>query len=89
MSKTHKWPIKIVLTSLLIGEGSLLKVGYFSFVSTVSASAVSKSIFDIKATEKKTKIYTPMFSGLGKNFLSFGSLSASASPKISGGGLSE
>ena len=51
----------------------------------MSASAVSKPIFDIKATENKTKIYTPMFSVSGKNVLSFGSLDASASPKISGG----
>ena len=44
-------------------------------------------IFDIKATEYKTNISTPMLSGSGKNVLSFGSLSASASPKIIGGGF--
>ena len=41
------------VTSSLLGEVSLLKVGYFSFVSPVSASTVSKPIFDIKATEEK------------------------------------
>ena len=55
----------------------------------MSASDVSKPIFDIKATEYKTNISTPMLSGSGKNVLSFGSLSASASLKISGGGFGE
>ena len=41
----------------------MLKVGSLSFGSQVSASAVSNPIFDIKATEYKTKIYTPILSG--------------------------
>ena len=53
----------------------------------MSASAVSKSIFDIKATEDNRNISTPMLSGSGKSVLSFGSLDASASPKSSGGGF--
>ena len=48
----------------------------------MSASDVSKSICEIKSTEDKTNIYTPMFSGSGKNVPSFGSLAASVSPKI-------
>ena len=51
----------------------------------MSASAVSKTIFEIKTAEYKTNIYTPMLSGSGKNILSFGSLAASAFPKSSGG----
>ena len=43
----------------------------------MSASPISKSIFEIKATEDKTNIYTPMFSVSGKNVVSFGSLAAS------------
>ena len=39
-----------------------MKVGSFSFGSPSSASAVSKPIFDIKAIEEKTNIYTPMLS---------------------------
>ena len=42
-------------------------------------------MFEIKATEEKDKISTPMLSGSGKTVLFFGSLDASASPKISGG----
>ena len=61
--------------------------GSLSFGSPVSASAVSKPIFDIKATDDKTKISTPMFSGSVKNVLSFGYLYSSASPKIIGGGF--
>ena len=72
------------VTSSLSGEGSSLKVGSFSFGSPVRASLVSKPTFENKATEDKTKIYTPMLSGSGKNFTSFGSLAASASPKSSG-----
>ena len=75
------------MTSLLSGEGYLLKVGSFLFGSPVSAFAVSKPIFEIKSTEDKNNIYTPMFYGSGKNNLSFGSLDASASPKSSGGGF--
>ena len=44
-SKTHKSPIKIVLTSSLAGEVYLLKLVSFSFGSPMSASAVSKPIF--------------------------------------------
>ena len=64
-----------------------MKVGSFSFGSPVSASAVSKTIFDIKATEDNTNIFTPMLSGSYKNVLSFDSLSASAFPKSSGDGV--
>ena len=61
----------------------------FSFGSPVIASAVSNPIFEIKATEQNTNIYTPMLFGSGKNVLSFGSMTAIASPKSSGGGFSE
>ena len=61
----------------------------FSFGSPVSASVVNKPIFDIKATEENTNISTPMLSRTGKKILSFGSLAASASAKISGGGFVE
>ena len=40
----------------------------------MSYSAVSKTIFEIKATEDKTKISTPIVPGSGKNVISFGSL---------------
>ena len=53
----------------------------------MSASAVSKPIFDINATEDKTNISTPMLSGSGKHVGSFGSMAARTSPKSSGGGL--
>ena len=53
LSKPHESLIKIVLTSSLSGEGFLLKVGYFSFGSQVSASvreyrskAVALAMFD-------------------------------------------
>ena len=75
------------VTSSLSGEGSSLEVGSFSVGSPVSASTVSKPTFDIKATEYKTNISIPMLSGSGKNIVSFGSLDASASPKISSGGF--
>ena len=81
--------MKVVSTSLLSREGSLLKVVSLLFGSPVSASDVSKTIFDIKATEYKTKISTPMLSESGENTLSFGYMAASASPKISGGGFGE
>ena len=48
-----------------------------------------KPIFEIKATQYKTNISTPMLSGLGKNIPSSGSLGSSASPGISGGGFCE
>ena len=54
------------MTSSLSGEGSLLKVLYFSFGLSVIASAISKPIFEIKDTEYKTNISTPMLSGSGK-----------------------
>ena len=73
--------------SSLSGEGSLLKLCSFSFSSPVSASAISKPIFEINTTKDKNNIPAPMFSGSGKNFLSFGYLAASASPKSSGGGF--
>ena len=75
------------ITSSLSGEGYSLKVGSFSFGSTVSASAVSKPTFEIKATVYKTNISTHMLSGSVKSIVSFGSMAASASPKISGGGF--
>ena len=75
------------MTSLLSGEGYLLKVGSFLFGSPVSAFDFSKLIFEIKATEEKTNILTPMLSVSGKKVLSFGSLDANASPKISVGGF--
>ena len=53
----------------------------------MSASDVSNPIFETKAIEDKTSISTPMLFESSKNFLSFGSLDASASPKLSGGGL--
>ena len=53
----------------------------------MSASAVSKPISEIKATEDNDKIYTPMLFGSGKNVLYFGYLAESALPKISGGGF--
>ena len=55
----------------------------------MSYSAVSKPIFDIKATEEKTNISKPILYGPGKNVLSFGSLAVIDSPKNSGGGSSE
>ena len=72
------------VTSLLSGEVSSLKVVTFSFGLPLSASAVSKPIFYIKVTEDKTNISIPMLSGSGKNFVSFGSMDANASPKRSG-----
>ena len=46
-------------------------------------------IFEIKATEDKTKIYTHILYGSGKILVSFGSLAASASSKISGDGFTD
>ena len=57
----------------------------FLFGSPVSASAVSDPIFEIKATEDKTKISTPILYGSFKNVLSFGFMAASNLPKRSGG----
>ena len=62
-------------------------VGYLSFGSPFSASAVSKPIFEIKATEDMINIYTPMLSGSGKNVLYSDFLDASASTKINGDGF--
>ena len=53
-----------------------LKEGSFLFGSLVSASYVSKPIFDIKATEDKTNMSTLILSGPGKKVLSFGYLDA-------------
>ena len=77
------------MTSSLSCDGYPLNVVYFLFGSPVHASAVSYPIFEIKATEYKTNISTPMFSGSGKNVVSFGYLAVSAFPKISGGGLAD
>ena len=76
------------VTSSLSGKDLYVKVGYFSFGSSVSAFAVSKPKFDIKSTEDKTNIYTPMLFGTGEKVMTFGSLSTRASPKCSGGGFS-
>ena len=75
------------VTSSISGEESLLKVGSISFGSPSSDSSVSIPIFEIKATEQKTNISTPMMYVSSKNAVSFGSLDASAPPKISGGGF--
>ena len=77
------------VTLSLSGEGSSSKVGYFSFGSPGSASAVSKTIFETKSTEDKTNISTPMFSGSVKNFTSFGSLAVRSPPKISSGSFAD
>ena len=53
----------------------------------MSASAVNNPIFETKATEYKTKIFTTMLSRSRKTVLSFGYMAASASPKISDGGF--
>ena len=53
----------------------------------MSASTVSKPIFEIKVTEDNKNISTPMLSRSGKNFLSLGSLDASVSPKSSVSGF--
>ena len=66
-----------------------MKVEYLSFGSLVIVSAVSKSIFEIRANEDKDNINTHMLSGSGKKVLSFVSLSASALPIISGGVFGE
>ena len=77
------------VTSSLTGDGFLLKLVYLSFGSPLSSSVVGKPIFDIKATEDKTKISTPMLSGSGKNVISFGSMDARASTKTSGLGFAD
>ena len=53
-------------TSSLSGEGYSLKLGSFSSGLPVIDSDVSKPIFEIKATEYKNNIPTPMLSGSGK-----------------------
>ena len=69
------------MASSLSGEGSYFNVGSFYFGSPVSASAVSKPIFEIKVTEDKINISTPMLSRSVKNILSLVSMAASALPK--------
>ena len=64
-----------------------MKVVFFSFGSPLSASVVSKRIFEIKSTEDNTNITTLVLYGSDKNVVSFGSMDSSASPKISGGGF--
>ena len=64
-----------------------MKVVYLLFVSPVSASTISMPIFEITATEDKTNISTPILSESGKKSISFDSLAARASPKISVGGF--
>ena len=66
-----------------------MQAGSLSFGSSVSDSAVSKPIFDIKATEENTKITTPILSGSVENALYLGSLAASASSKSSDGGFTD
>ena len=75
------------MTSSLSGEGSLLELVTFLVYSPVSASVVSYTIFDIKATEDKTNISTPMLYWSGKHVVSFGSLAENASQESSGGGF--
>ena len=53
----------------------------------MSASAVIKPIFETKATEYKTNIYTPLLSVSVKNVLLFGSMDASTFPKSMYGGF--
>ena len=53
----------------------------------MSSSAVSKPIFEVKATEYNTSISTPILAVSVKNFVPFISLDASASPKSNGGGF--
>ena len=77
------------MTSSLSGEVYSSKLVSFSFGSPVRSSAVSKPIFDIKFTEDRNNISTPIISVSGRNFLSFGSLAKSASPKSSGGGFAD
>ena len=55
----------------------------------MSDSAVSKPIFEVKVTEDKNSIAIPMLSGSDKAVLSFGSMAARASSKISGGGFAD
>ena len=55
----------------------------------MSASSVINPIFEIKVTEYKNKISTPMLSVSGKKNLSFGSPDVISSPKHSGGGSGE
>ena len=49
----------------------------------MSNSAVGEPIFEITSTEDKTKMSTPMLSGLGKTVVFFGYLDASAFPESS------
>ena len=77
----------MAVTSSLSGEGYSSNIVSFSFGSPVSASAVSKTIIDTKATEDKKKISMPTLSGSGKNNPPFGSLAAISSLKSSGGGF--
>ena len=58
-----------------------MKVDSFSFGSPVSAYSGSKPIFEIKSTEDKTNISTPIFYGSAKNIVYFGYMAASASQK--------
>ena len=53
----------------------------------MSASDVSKPIFEIKATEDSNNISTPMLSVSVKKVLYFGYLAVGSSPKISAGGF--
>ena len=73
--------------SSLSGEGYLLNLVSLSFGSPVSDSAISKLIFEAKATEDKTNIYTLMLYVSGKNISSFGYLGERALLKSRGGGF--
>ena len=64
------------MTTSLSDKGSLLKLGALSFGSPVISSSVSKTISEIKATEDKNNISTPMLSGSRKNVVPFVSLDA-------------
>ena len=74
---------------IIIRLGSFVEGMLFLIWFTSECLCCSKPIFEIKSTEYKTNIYTPMLSGAGGNVVSFGSLAASASPKISGGGFAD
>ena len=57
LSLFEGWIKSNAVTSSLSGEVYLLKVGSFSFCSPESSSAVSKPLFETKATEDKKKVY--------------------------------
>ena len=46
------------MTSSLLCDGSLLKVGSFSFGAPASVSAISETIFETKKIKDKNKVYS-------------------------------